>query len=309
MEQEFYIDQKDWTKIQQYAQQAYTSKKAEIGGMLVAIEDKDGDWELRDPVILKQQISGSNCVLDKDELALYYTKVGTKLKKKNFRFVWWHSHHTMDAFWSGTDLTAIKEYSDGDFSFALVINLKEEYKLRVSVWKPIECHEDVELTIVGATKKVPKKIVDEVTEKCSSITYSYPKSTAWRQGISTEKSNQMTLMDTTKVGGQKSNQELSGDSHDYIYAYTLIDEMNKQYCDGRLTYEGWIAKAKQVNKLLKETYDSIYQVELMTETVLADNAMIATPHEYIVIDLDAQYETEYEDFIDYKSYNASYGVD
>tara|TARA_R110002167_G_scaffold188286_1_gene389745 strand:- start:521 stop:1450 length:930 start_codon:yes stop_codon:yes gene_type:complete len=309
MEQEFYIDQKDWTKIQQYAQQAYTSKKAEIGGMLVAIEDKDGDWELRDPVILKQQISGSNCVLDKDELALYYTKVGTKLKKKNFRFVWWHSHHTMDAFWSGTDLTAIKEYSDGDFSFALVINLKEEYKLRVSVWKPIECHEDVELTIVGATKKVPKKIVDEVTEKCSSITYSYPKSTAWRQGISTEKSNQMTLMDTTKVGGQKSNQELSGDSHDYIYAYTLIDEMNKQYCDGRLTYEGWIAKAKQVNKLLKETYDSIYQVELMTETVLADNAMIATPHEYIVIDLDAQYESEYEDFIDYKSYNASYGVD
>ena len=277
--------------------------------MLVAIEDKDGDWELRDPVILKQQISGSNCVLDKDELALYYTKVGTKLKKKNFRFVWWHSHHTMDAFWSGTDLTAIKEYSDGDFSFALVINLKEEYKLRVSVWKPIECHEDVELTIVGATKKVPKKIVDEVTEKCSSITYSYPKSTAWRQGISTEKSNQMTLMDTTKVGGQKSNQELSGDSNDYIYAYTLIDEMNKQYCDGRLTYEGWIAKAKQVNKLLKETYDSIYQVELMTETVLADNAMIATPHEYIVIDLDAQYESEYEDFIDYKSYNASYGVD
>jgi len=309
MEQEFYIDQKDWTKIQQYAQQAYTSKKAEIGGMLVAIEDKDGDWELKDPVILKQQISGSNCVLDKDELALYYTKVGTKLKKKNFRFVWWHSHHTMDAFWSGTDLTAIKEYSDGDFSFALVINLKEEYKLRVSVWKPIECHEDVELTIVGATKKVPKKIVDEVTEKCSSITYSYPKSTAWRQGISTEKSNQMTLMDTTKVGGQKSNQELSGDSHDYIYAYTLIDDMNKQYCDGRLTYEGWIAKAKQVNKLLKETYDSIYQVELMTETVLADNAMIATPHEYIVIDLDSQNEAELDDWLDYKSYNASYGVD
>ena len=106
--------------------------------------------------------------------------------------------------------------------------------------------------------------------------------------------------------------------------------MNKQYCDCRLTYEGWIAKAKQVNKLLKETYDSIYQVELMTEPVLEENAMIATPHEYIVIDLteanlehnsmiatpheyividiDAQYEAEYEDYIDYKSYNASYGV-
>ena len=84
--------------------------------------------------------------------------------------------------------------------------------------------------------------------------------------------------------------------------------MNKQYCDGRLTYEGWIAKAKQVNVLLKDTYDSIYRIELMTENALADNAMLATPHEYIVIDLDAQYEAEYEDWIDYKSYNASYGV-
>ena len=157
MNQDFYISERDWNKIQNYAQEAYDTKKSEIGGMLVAIEDKDGDWELKDPVILKQQISGSNCVLDKDELALYYTKVGTKLKKKNFRFVWWHSHHTMDAFWSGTDLTAIKEYSDGDFSFALVVNLKEEYKFRVSVWKPLEVHEDVDLTIITKEKKIPQK--------------------------------------------------------------------------------------------------------------------------------------------------------
>jgi len=307
MNQEFYMSQKDWGKIQQYAQQAYDSKKAEIGGMLVAIEDKDGDWELKDPVILKQQISASNCVLDKDDLALYYTKVGTKLKKKNFRFVWWHSHHTMDAFWSGTDLNAIKEYSDGDFSFALVINLKEEYKLRVSVWKPIEVHEDVELMLIGDSKKIPKKIVDEVTDKCSSIVHQYG---TWKKGAYSQgKSNQMTLMDTTKVGGQKYNQELSGDSQDYIYAYTLVDEMNKQYCDGRITYNGWIVKAQQVNTLLKTTYDSIYRVELMTETALADNVMLATPHEYITIDPNAQYEAEYEDWIDFKSYNASYGVD
>jgi len=61
--------------------------------------------------------------------------------------------------------------------------------------------------------------------------------------------------------------------------------------------------------LLKDTYESIYRIELMTEVALSDNAMIATPHEYIVIDLDAQYEAEYEDWVDYKSYNASYGVD
>ena len=309
MDQEFYINEKDWNKIQNYAQEAYNTKKSEIGGMLVAIEDEDGDWELKDPVILKQQISGGNCILDKDDLALYYTKVGTKLKKKNFRFVWWHSHHTMDAFWSVTDLNAIKEYSDGDFSFALVVNLKEEYKLRVSVWKPFEVHEDVELNIITKEKKVPQKIQDEVADKCDSIVHQYG---TWKKGTYTKgKSNQMTLMDTTKAGGQKYNEELSGDTEDYIYAYNMIDEMNKRYCDGRLTYEGWIIMAKDINHLLKTKFDSVYRVELITEQVLSDNVMIATPHEYITVDptVDPLFDEGYEDWLDYKSWNASYGVD
>ena len=310
MNQDFYINEKDWNKIQNYAQAAYDDSKSEIGGMLVAIEDKDGDWELKDPVILKQQISGSNCVLDKDDLALYYTKVGTKLKKKNFRFVWWHSHHTMDAFWSGTDLNAIKEYSDGDFSFALVINLKEEYKFRVSVWKPLEVHEDVDLTIITKEKKIPQKIQDEVADKCSPIAHQYG---TWKKGTYIKgKSTQMTLACTedTKVGGLKSNPELSGDSEDYIYAYNMVDEMNKRYCDGRLTYEGWIVMAKDINALLKTKFSSPYRIELVTETVLADQVMISTPHEYITVDptIDPLFDEEYEDWLDYKSWNSSYGV-
>ena len=266
---------------------------------------------MKDPVILKQQISGSNCVLDKDELALYYTKVGTKLKKKNFRFVWWHSHHNMDAFWSSTDLTAIKEYSDGDFSFALVVNLKEEYKLRISVWKPIEVHEDVDLSIITKGKKIPQKIQDEVADKCSSIIHQYH---TWNKGPYTKgKSNQMTLMNTedTKIGGLKSNSELSGDSEDYVYAYNMVDEMIKKYCEGNLSYYHWTQFVNQVNRILESEYKSIYKLKLMTESDLDNNAMFATPHEYIVIDpaLDPLFEEEYEDWLEMKSYNNSYGVD
>jgi len=177
VENEFYIEQKDWDRLQNYARSAYNTYKAEIGGMCVAVQDKDGDWKLKDPVILKQEISTGNCILDKDALALYYTKTGAKMKKKTFRFVWWHSHHTMRAFWSATDLKAIEEYSDGDFSFSLVINLDEEYKFRVSIWKPIEMHDDIEISILNPTdKKVPKRIQDEVEDMCSEITstaYSY----------------------------------------------------------------------------------------------------------------------------------------
>jgi len=313
MDNAFYISEKDWDKIQNYARTAHTTEKSEIGGMLIAIQDKDGDWELRDPVILKQKISASNCILDQEALAIYYSKIGAKFKNKDFRFVWWHSHHTMAAFWSGTDLTAIKEYSDGDYSFALVINLKEEYKLRISVWKPFEIHEDVELTIIGKCKSIPKRILDEVEEKCSKIIINsgYVRN-GWNNTV--EKSNQMTLVDTgtTKLGGQRYNNysaELSGDSPDYVYAYNQVDEMNKEYCDGRLTYEGWIAKAKQINAILQNTYKSIYLIDLITESILEQESMIATPHEYISIDAAANYDSEYEDWVDMKSYNNSFGVD
>ena len=122
----FYISEKNWNKLLGYAEEAYDIEKSEIGGMSVMAKDKDGDWELQDPVILEQEISSGNTIIDKDALAVYYTKQAKKMGKKDFRFCWWHSHHTMSAFWSGTDLTAIDEYSDGDFSFALVINLKQE---------------------------------------------------------------------------------------------------------------------------------------------------------------------------------------
>ena len=109
----YYISPKDYNTIINYARAAYDEHKCEIGGMAVCLEDKDGDWIILDPVILKQEISASNCVLDKEELAKYYTRTGMskKYKKANYRFLWWHSHHTMAAFWSNTDLTAIEEFN------------------------------------------------------------------------------------------------------------------------------------------------------------------------------------------------------
>jgi len=150
----FYVSEKNWNKIIGYSEEAYNTMKSEIGGMSIMVEDEDGDWELIRPVILKQEVSGGNTHLDKDALAEYYTMACKKAGKRNFRFCWWHSHHTMAAFWSGTDLKAIDEFDEGDFSFALVVNLKEEYKFRVSVWKPFEVHEDQTLEINRSSTKL-----------------------------------------------------------------------------------------------------------------------------------------------------------
>ena len=295
--------------MQNYAKAAHDGSKSEIGGMLVAVQDKDNDWQLIDPVIVKQKISPGNCVLDQEELALYYSKMGAKHKNKTFRFVWWHSHHTMDAFWSGTDLTAIKEYSDGDYSFALVINLKEEYKLRVSVWKPFEIHEDVELNIISQEKKVPKSIAEEVEEKCTPLHAAVTYGSGWQKG----KSNQMSLANTEAIndGGQSVNLDLSGDTEDYIYAYKSIEALNRDCSVGQISYNQWVTGVSYHNNVLQEKYKSIYKIELMTESALVNNLLFATPHEYIVVDpgLDPDFQGEYEDWLDTKQHNASFGVD
>ena len=160
---EVHIEQKDFDKIIAYAQCAYDDYQSEIGGMAVCIETEDG-WIIKDPVILKQEISSGNCILDKNALANYYTEYGIKYKKENYRFLWWHSHHTMGAFWSGTDLKAIDEFKDGDLSFALVVNLKREYVMRISVWQPVEIHKDVTLEIVDT--EITEEITKEVKELC-----------------------------------------------------------------------------------------------------------------------------------------------
>ena len=174
----FYITQKNWDKILGYAEEAYSTEKSEIGGMSVMVEDKDGDWVLQEPVILQQEISSGNTVLDKAALPVYYTNQAIKMGKKNFLFCWWHSHHTMSAFWSGTDKTAIDEFDEGDFSFALVVNLKGEYKFRVSIWRPFAVHEDTELEILERKNRCDKKMKAEVKELCSKPSYNY---TSWKK--------------------------------------------------------------------------------------------------------------------------------
>ena len=257
MKQSFYTSEANWQKLHDYAQVAYDEHKSEIGGMLVAVEDKDGDWILEDPVILEQEISASNCVLDKDALALYYTKAGVKYKDSNFRFVWWHSHHTMDAFWSGTDLTAIKEYSDGDFSFALVINLKGKHIFRVSCWKPFEMHIDTKVELLeGEKRKMPKRILKDVKKLCSKPTY-----TPYQYGkkVTTVGSRQTSLIKATDIDSDIEAKR----------AVELVTSLNYRFAAGELAFKDWVKITEAYNLKMNDWYiDDVLTEEQLKKDVI-----------------------------------------
>tara|TARA_R110002110_G_scaffold9762_5_gene47822 strand:- start:9430 stop:10338 length:909 start_codon:yes stop_codon:yes gene_type:complete len=174
----FCIPEKDWYEIISWAQIAYDKDKNEISGLATAVPNKDGIYTIRDVEILKQENTGTNTELDGDAVADYKMRYAMKYKNPGIKFVWWHSHHTMGAFWSGTDENEINAWKNESFSLALVVNLKQEYKFRVSLWKAsgleIEQHYDINLNIIrkdgiNVTSNMEKKYKELCEDKVSNV--------------------------------------------------------------------------------------------------------------------------------------------
>ena len=314
-----YILKDCWDKIINYAKAAYHGEKAEIGGMSVVTQDKDGDWWIEDPQILNQEIAGTTCDLDKEDLAKYYTQMAVKYKDTNFRFCWWHSHHTMGAFWSGTDLSSIDEYGEGesDLSFALVVNLKEEYKCRISVWKPLEVHQDVELEIVGKEDvEIPLEIVTEVKAKCRVRSLS-----SYQTGYTKLPSNgkQLSLHSWYDSRGMSGNYKLLEDDCTQIepteaeaatfeakweYAMGKIAEYIRQVNTGAWNMHKFKTAINHTNEQL-EPYG--IEIDKLNKAELKEFlGMDSEPYELIHV-IDPKYQSIAEALIDSACYNQSYG--
>ena len=314
-----YILKDSWDKIINYAKAAYHGEKAEIGGMSVVTQDKDGDWWIEDPQIMNQEIGATTCDLDKEDLAKYYTQMAVKYKDTNFRFCWWHSHHTMDAFWSGTDLSSIDEYGEGesDLSFALVVNLKEEYKCRISVWKPLQVHQDVELEIVGKEDvEIPLEIVTEVKAKCRKRSLS-----SYQTGYSKLPPNgkQLSLHSYYDSRGMSSNYKLLEDNcmdinptqqesanfeAKWEYATSKIAEYIRQVTTGAWNMHKYKTSINHTNAQL-EPY-GIEIDKLNKQELLEFVSMESEPYELIRV-IDPKYNELAESLIDSACYNQSYG--
>ena len=172
----FWIHPDDFQKVINYAAASYNEFKSEIAGQMIVVPDEEGDFILKTPVIMEQTVSSGLCTLDETALAQYYAKTAMK-HGPDVRFCWWHSHHTMDAFWSGTDNSTILDMPSKDWTVSLVVNLKKEYKLRIQFFQPFLHEENVELNFLTVDEDIDDAILAEVKEQCtkSASTFTYAK--------------------------------------------------------------------------------------------------------------------------------------
>ena len=324
---DFWISNKDWDKIINYARAREEECGDEIGGMAIAKQDKDGDWILSEPTILKQETTGGTCTLDKDELAQFYADKAAK-HGINIQFVWWHSHAKMDAFWSGTDTATMKEYQAGNWSMFLVVNVREEYKFRVQYWKPFELGEDIELNIIDKKNKykVPKSIMKEVSKKCnkaSIVNYSYRNNVINRQTnmfqqtpipISSETNSLLDEFESSMVSGGISNPSSTIESEPIEFLIWQLEEGNAKFIDGRVNYKRYKDTLEQFNDTLRRLEgpnSPKLRVQIYPEKVLMDTIMTSFAHDFITLNgqsIQEVYDNHIEKDADALSWNASFGV-
>ena len=257
LEEMFHIKEKSWYEIISWAKLAYDEDKNEISGLATAVPDKDGFFIIGDVEIMKQENSGSNTELDGDAVAEYKMKYGMKHKNPNMKFVWWHSHHTMDAFWSGTDVKEIEAWENDSFSLALVVNLKEEYKFRVSVWKAaglnIAQHYDIPLSILRKNGiKVTDKMKEEYEELCSDKHSYVTHHNNWKNN------NQTTIWNNSfKKSGPDWN-----DLNKYSRTLELIESAMDEFMSDSLSFKDFNDQMKFLNSEIKNHKIKDYKIKI-----------------------------------------------
>ena len=127
-----HIESNWWRKIISYAKTAHEMNASEVSGMAPVIRNEQGQLEMQEPVILKQTASLVETTLDVAALHEYHNKCLEKYAKylpDNILHCWWHSHHVMEAYWSGTDQATIEQMSEHGPLLALVVNNQEDYAM------------------------------------------------------------------------------------------------------------------------------------------------------------------------------------
>lgn len=139
------------------------------------VEQKDDVLLVNDFVLLKQQVSYANTILDKEELGKFYESLMNKGENPSNWKVWIHSHASMSAIFSQTDEDTIKSFDleipTDNWFLSIVVNHAGDLNARIDIFSPIHLTvQRLEWDISFDDPILVQKVQTEIAEKVSRIT-------------------------------------------------------------------------------------------------------------------------------------------
>jgi hypothetical protein len=116
---------------------AIRAVQTEICGMGYLRREPEGDWLWYKTLLGPQEVSGGGADFTDPAYFIGQAAKDEVLGNPDHSWVWWHSHHTMGAYWSTTDEEGVETWRDQSglpHVFSFVGNHKGEYRLRLDVF-------------------------------------------------------------------------------------------------------------------------------------------------------------------------------
>ncbi len=156
------IPQKEAKKLLAYVDAC----EIEVSGFAdVEFDEEEMIFKVGEIYLLKQESSGAETEMDADTI-LDFTEQMIKKGKEQLPRLWWHSHNTMEAFFSATDEGSMEILKNDSFFVSLVTNHAHEFSCAVTVWNPFKLRiEELPVVINWGYKNVPAYIKKEVKRK------------------------------------------------------------------------------------------------------------------------------------------------
>ena len=109
--------------------------RGEVSGLGTVIPHNDG-LLIQEVYLLEQQCTGCHTELDDEAVAQLLVQLDSEgIDTGTIRF-WWHSHGTMQAFWSSTDTHCIAGLANDSYLVSLVTNKIGDDRMRVDLFQP-----------------------------------------------------------------------------------------------------------------------------------------------------------------------------
>lgn len=159
----------------------------EIAGMgKVEVRD-DGNLYVLDIAIYDQEVTAGTADLSPEALAKFQTDLIKRGESPKQWYLWWHSHNTFGAFFSGTDTATIASSTEFDHLVSLVVNKKRERMCRVDTHRPFRLVLDkVQVEIQPHINPRTVEIEDEIGKLMEELSNIKPEIPGGEEAIKAE---------------------------------------------------------------------------------------------------------------------------